>query len=519
MAKGFRQFEIMQYEKHPIDGRPLLSEERIKTVLASYKSIKQWAYIRHDQDPKKIEDVQDAREHFTTLDGDGESEFANSEFAKVKGLKDPHFHIVLKLDSQVEISTIASWFEISENFVEVKKGANAFLDCVEYLTHEHPKQQALGKHRYDDSEVNAGFAWREELTKYQIRRNKKGGSSLNKKEYYRNEVLYHGMTKRQMIDEDADAYREDYQTIDKLRYKYITEFAQVPSERINYYVTGKGGIGKGLLCCALARALYPNLKEDDDIFFIVGAGNSLFEGYDGQPVIIWDDKRAYDLLNILGGRDNVFNVFDTHPKKQRQNVKYGSINLINTVNIVNSVEPYRDFLDSLSGEYKDKSGNLRKVEDKSQSYRRFPFIIPIHEEDFDLMMNIGVFTGTREYDQYMGYNHLRGNMQKIHEALAGCPQEIINIETQTVTPIVEKHRELETRLKQETDNKDLTAILEQFKDYDKPIPELIAQDNVRQAEQQAEREAYLAKYKDYCDQRNIKYDPNNISSFYGAHEY
>ena len=61
----------------------------------------------------------------------------------------------------------------------------------------------------------------------------------------------------------------------------------------------------------LARALYPELDDDEDIFFTIGAKNATFEGYDGQPVIIWDDRRDYSLLEELGGRENVFNVFDT----------------------------------------------------------------------------------------------------------------------------------------------------------------------------------------------------------------
>lgn len=78
---------------------------------------------------------------------------------------------------------------------------------------------------------------------------------------------------------------------------------------------------------ALARALYPELDDDEDIFFTIGAKNATFEGYDGQPVIIWDDRRDYSLLEELGGRENVFNVFDTIPQNLRQNIKYGSVKL------------------------------------------------------------------------------------------------------------------------------------------------------------------------------------------------
>ncbi len=37
------------------------------------------------------------------------------------------------------------------------KRSEHVLDCVQYLTHETEKQQALGKHPYDDSEIKNEF--------------------------------------------------------------------------------------------------------------------------------------------------------------------------------------------------------------------------------------------------------------------------------------------------------------------------------------------------------------------------
>ena len=67
--------------------------------------------------------------------------------------------------------------------------------------------------------------------------------------------------------------------------------AEIPKFRINYYIDGKGGIGKNVASKALAKSLYPELS-DDDLYFEVGGNNVSFDGYDGQPVIIWNDKRA-----------------------------------------------------------------------------------------------------------------------------------------------------------------------------------------------------------------------------------
>ena len=359
--------------------------------------------------------------------------------------KPRHWHIVLECPTHaVEIGVIAKWFGIADNFVETAKGAGAFLDCVQYLTHEGDKQQGLGKKLYADEEVHANFDFRAELNK-RADNNAKFGRDLNERDSIRYRVLYLGLTLRQLCVENPLAYQNDYSTLDKFRYKYITDRAEMPKTRINYYVCGRGGIGKGLICKAIARSLYPNLKDDDDIFFEVGAKGVPFDGYDGQPVIIWNDRR--------------FNVFDTHPTKGKQNVKYASVNLCNEVNIVNSVEPYKDFLDGLVADYDKKRKKKVIVEDKGQSYRRFPMIIPLHEEDFDLLMNRGFYYGTKEYDQYIEYNNIRGNMQRIAEICGANEKLAHELQCKSVAPVAEKHNELlEKFSKEQTEEEKIRAM-------------------------------------------------------------
>lgn len=438
-----RIFNVMQYEKHPETGETLLTEEKIKDCLA-HRTIKRWAYVRHDEDVYSALDEEQNPNH------------------KKGDKKPPHWHIVIEMGSnQVEIGVIAKWLGIPDNFINVAKGQGAFLDCVQYLTHEDDKQQGLGKRLYADNRVKSNFDFRKELDQRAERR-AKYGKDLNEKELIRRRVRQEGLTLRQLCEENPLAYENDYSTLDKFRQKYIAQFAPMPKTRINYYVCGRGGVGKGLICRALARSLYPNVKDDEDIFFEVGAKGAAFEGYDGQPVIIWNDRRAYDLLLELNGRGNVFNVFDTHPTRQKQNVKYGSTILCNEVNIVNSVQPYEEFLDGLAGEYTDKGGNTQEVEDKGQSYRRFPFIIPLHENDFDLLMNKGFYMGTREYEQYIEYKHIKGNMQKIAEACGSNEQLAKELQSKAVRGIVKKHKKVLEKMEHETP--DENAVREMFKD-------------------------------------------------------
>ena len=371
-------------------------------------------------------------------------------------------HLVIQCGYTIEIGIIAKWLGIAENFVDIPKGAGAgkFLDCVEYLTHESAKQQELGKHKYGDMEVHSNFDWREKLDKRNMNR-AKYGKDLSDKDQMRYDVLYGGKTLRQCM-KDRLLYMDDFERLQKLRMVYISN-QQPPRNRINYYVTGRGGVGKGLICRALARSLFPDMENDEDIFFEVGAKGAAFEGYDGQPVIIWNDRRAIDLLQELNGRGNVFNVFDTHPTKQKQNIKYGSINLCNVVNIVNSVQPYDEFLNGLAGEYRDRDGETIKSEDKGQSYRRFPFMILLHEEDFDMMLNKGFIENTKDFEEYIQYNGIRGNMQRIAEKCGANEQLARELEAGIVKPIVDKHQEVLEKLEHETEDED--AIRAEFADY------------------------------------------------------
>lgn len=443
-----RIFNIMQYEKHPETGEHLIDEDIIKVALA-HKSIKQWAYIDHDADVYSLRDEAD--------DETGRRKAGNT--------KPKHWHIVCRCDNAVEVSTIARWFKIPENFVDVPKGQGAFLDCVEYLTHEREEQQALGKRLYEDERVRANFDFREDLEERAEKRLKYGRDTDPKTAMWY-DVMFNGLTLKQALERDRWAYMEMLEKLKKARLDYISRMSP-PDTRINYYVEGKGGVGKGLISRAIARSLYPQYDDDYDIFFEVGAKGAPFEGYDGQPVIIWNDRRAYDLLQELNGRGNVFNVFDSHPTKQRQNIKYGSINLCNEVNIVNSVQPYAEFLDGLAGEYEDKNGNKRGVEDKGQSYRRFPFMVIVHEEDFDFMINKGFIVGEKaDYSEYLKHRNICANFRRIHEVCGQNEKLAKQIETKAVKKIIDTHNEVLDNMRSEKMSE--AEILEQFKDVGTP---------------------------------------------------
>lgn len=421
-----------------------LTEEQIEKVLDSHKIINKYAWICHDKDTYTKTDEKKNPEH------------------KAGTLKTRHYHVVMQLSTPEEIRIIAKWFDVPPNLVEVPKGkGDRFLDKVAYLTHESEKEQAKGKYRYPDDEVYANFDWRAKIDERSMNKVKYGKQDVTPKDRMRYAVLREGKTLRECEEENPLLFAEDIEKLKKLRGQYLMS-CDPPMYRVNFFVQGDGGMEKGLLCRALARSLFPNLTEDDEIFFVVGANGVGFEGYDGQPVIIWNDKRSYELVKMLGGVGNVFDVFDTFPTKSKQNVKYSSVNLINAVNIVNADQSYTEFLDGLAGEYTDRDGHFHKAEDKSQSYRRFPMMIILHEEDYDMLINKGYMDNTRNFMEYYKYQHIRGNFARISQK---CHDRTIaqKFEAQTIAPVVEQHNLIADKLTKQVD--DMAALETEFADY------------------------------------------------------
>ena len=377
-----------------------LSAERIKYAVAE-KQISAYAYIKHDKD-------------FDNISGT---------------FKKPHWHIVLKLKTNVDISLIAGWFGLEVNFVEVAKGKLAFFQCLEYLTHESQKEQEKGKHLYSDDEVISNIEFREMLTDYQL--NKLDKKNLTPKERWRVKV----MDGLKIKDIPGDAYKIDFVQLDSCRMKYIKEYAPMPLLRLNFYVSGGAGYGKGLISRAIARRIIdPNsLLTDVEIFFSVGSGANRFAGYDGQPVIIWNDFRAEALLDAFGGnRGALFNAFDIHPQPANENIKYGSIKLINTIHVVNSVQTFDEFKKVLCG-----------TEDINQAHRRFPFFVGLNSNDYDLSVNKAFFDNSAlEFSQYVMTQAIGANFAKI--AKRANNNEVLRkkIENKTLDPVHESYQKV-----------------------------------------------------------------------------
>lgn len=353
-----RVFNIMQYAAHPETGETLLTEATITAVLGKYKSIKQWAWIAHDHD----------------VDADG-------------NIKPLHYHIVIYTGSTPkDTSDVARWLGIAENFVDVPRGHKGrgmdnFRDCVAYLTHENLPERGL----YADEAVHANFDWRYYVDTVGCGKSR---AMRQRVDAWISSILHGNATLADCLRDDEVLYVRNLRTLRDAQAEYIS-YLPVPDMRMNFLVTGESAMGKTTLAKALARSLCPEYKTDEACYHFVGSKDVPFELYAGQPVIIWDDARPETLLHALGGRDNLFRVFDPHPTRAAQNIKYGKINLVNKYNIFTSVLSYETFLDGLAGQYKNRYGELVKSESRVQSYRRFPVIFQIRLEDFCLLINSG----------------------------------------------------------------------------------------------------------------------------------
>lgn len=468
-----RVFTVCQFGINPRTGETIADLQAIINNLKSHKSITDWAYCIHDKDVHTQDSIQEmyknliqeANNNGITDENEVDDYLRINAWANLGDLIAEHIHIVGRCKSNRSICQIANWLGVPEFLVKKVKGKGAFLDCIEYLTHEDEKQQALGKYHYPDDEIHANFDWRKALT------NKVNyGSDVSIKTILRYEIMYNGMTLAEARKEYPVEYMNDLAYLKKCRLEYI-HYQTPPTLRLNLYVDGAGGIGKNTCCKALAKCLYPDF-EDANCYFEIGGDNVTFDGYDGQPVIIWNDVRAGTLISRFG-RSEVFDIFDSHPTSSLHNIKYGSINLVNEVNIINGIQPYNDFLDGLAGEY-ESHGEIHKAEDKSQSYRRFPIILCLRENDFDILLNKGVATGTREFMQYEAYKYMMGSFQQIATRLSSKAREVVSMNMLSpVMACINKVYDMEGDKISEVDQ-----IPDEFKDYGKQDEKAILLDEL-----------------------------------------
>lgn len=420
-------------------------KDRIKKaidILKKYKSIERYSIVIHDKDyltkDEIIEEYYSDKETLTKED----KMAITKAWAEKKYKRPTHIHIVFETPRNAfKPENVGKWFGVAPNFVRIKKGYGALLDATQYLTHEDDKQQDLGKYRYPDNEIISNWGWRAELDARAEER-AKYGKNLSDRERLQLDVLYNGLTLKQAREKDPYNYNKDLNILKRNRGDYLSNQTP-PAFRLNLYICGKGGVGKDLMAEALARSMYPQFLADDEIFFNVGASGAEFEGYDGQPVLIWSDARAGELVQRWGRENLLAGILDPFPTvTKRQNIKYSSVSLMNSINIFTGADKWVTFLNGLVGEYKDKNGRLYESENKAQSYRRFPLIIPVYQDQFNILLNQGFLYDNKSWEQYNCYQNIRGSFAMLADKLSSMP-EIKETKTKAlVEPVREQTEKL-----------------------------------------------------------------------------
>ncbi len=114
-----------------------------------------------------------------------------------------------------------------------QKYRNTFLDCVQYLTHEAEKQQALGKHHYGHSET-MNFDFRAQLVEREEMR-LRYGQELSERDRIPLRSLIQRHDYSSSYRAKSNAYQNDSEKLDKFREIHYRD-RPMPLMRINYYI-------------------------------------------------------------------------------------------------------------------------------------------------------------------------------------------------------------------------------------------------------------------------------------------
>lgn len=470
----YRTFMVTQFLARPfsdlweddrktlkLGATPLITDEIILDGL-DHRTIKRWAYVWHDRDIYTEEDEITDRDQLRKA---GERKFK-------------HVHVMLDIPAKVPVSTVARWFNVPPQQVDIMRGRGAFIEGVEYIVHESPKAVAQGKTHYDDDEVYAseGFDFRRELNDLQANRLKYGkrAGEMSPADSLQANVLTNGWTLRQCREYDPLSYIKVRNKLFGLRLDYMQDHEKPCPFRMNIYIDGQGSIGKSAFSEYLAEAMFPN--DDYPHFSIGGDDRVTFDGYDGEPCIIWDDMRVADFIRQFGS-NGTFRILDPHPKKIAQQAKHSRVILMNQLNIINGIEPYDEFIEGLAHAYRDKHGVQHGAEDENQAWRRFPMIICLREEDFDVLINQGfVNHDLRSIKTMQVYAHVTGSMKDIQETLEGNAREKILLNYGR--PVLEAKKVIDDSHNEKISDPD--QIPARFADYGKVISEEEYQEALRQ---------------------------------------
>lgn len=230
-------------------------------------------------------------------------------------------------------------------------------------------------------------------------------------ENMRDHVLTDGWTMRQCSEDDPITFAKIYRTLPGLRLTYLRNQPPV-ANRLTIYVEGNSDSGKTNFCRLFAKCNFPDY---DDPYFEAGKDERVtFEGYDGQPVVIFNEARP-DVLIKKFGYDGLYSLLDPFPGKEAYQRKGSSVILNNRLTMLNSPVPWREFI----------AGLVEPGRPAKQIYRRLQMIFVIHPEDYDIVLSGGFIDKSREYDDYIEFKRIKGRIPYLLQTLGEQVEEVV----------------------------------------------------------------------------------------------
>lgn len=489
MAARERRAKVWELQTQLYDtyGNPYINIPNMKAVLDQYHAsgdITDYAYCVHNRDKYTQEDEDKANAEI--------ARGVQRKALKAGEAKPEHIHIEIRLKEAKSLTALAKFLGVPEQWVvyvrENKDGEPETFDdkCV-YLCHEREPD----KTPYDYSEIVCTFDYAAMMAKYALRlkRKKKSKQSKAFRDEHINKIAAGEESVKDFIREFGYAtYEDNKRRYDNAETHYMRTAYQGVGVRMTMLITGPSTVGKSPLAQVYACSLFPDIKNPREVFFSTGDNGATLQGYQGQPVIIWDDYRAVDFIQTFGRKVLFNSLFSLHPSPTDFNIKYGSVVLRHTFNIVTCIDDIDTFARELAGEYTDKMGNFHKGEEKQvlQVYKRIWGLSEVTEEEIRLMFNMGYCNpnSAQAYRQFETLAVMQNNMRALVEKYS--PQLYSHIGRQMAPELASKYEE------QMEKEKAKISDISQFDPADLPrrfSPDDLAEAAYAEAERRGQEEA------------------------------
>lgn len=508
--------KVLMIVSHLFDkqGNVLLTSEKILSALSLHRSqIKSYGFINHDKDTFDAEQIAERAARHTmaavaeykrlaiknglAVDTHEESGYIKDENLLIQAeeyaenllpekhigdVKDPHFHVVIVLTKERRIDEIARWFGIEPNFIKIYRGKTAERDAYLYLIHHNQKN----KYQYAPEEVTASFDYVNDLKEY-LEKEERHERYNTEKDDIRDlieDVYSKGLPLRTVIKKlTYPIYQEHENDFIKAHAQYLYDNFAMPPCRKTFYISankGQGGEGKTQCTHAIARQLAKQFSQSKEDLMTIMEGSFMnnalsawiyeindisvaWQDYNGQPIVIFNDVKAGDLLSCMKSRRMVKELLDEFPTKKMLHVKFGETCCTAEYILINGIQDFDDFKHDLATKKGSKDDD---TEEKAltQFDRRFLGHIRLLDDNVvSVLINEGWFdTGSNiDYRRMTELLRMKMNFRRLMTRTKG--KALDTVEQHAFLPLVIKCDDLNKRFSEKiSDDRDEAFDITEF---------------------------------------------------------